>query len=448
LKSENCLEFTSLKEFCRYLELHHIKSVFMLGEDRQRVTHFAIAQSGTVLQKTTEGYHQLEDFLQAQQQQFPDSATYYDAQSLNYNSFEDYHLVKEAGISDRDVFETMKNQGYMQGFAEYTAQRAATPSLPDIGAMKNPYEFYQYATKQGFTSYADFSEAWKKGFTEAAAYKVASERGYKSKADYEAGLKGGFVSAAEYEKAKALKVRDRGDFERLSELEFLNHTTYPYDQRVMLVLISKLPQSKKVSINKLSDLFKEAQEAYRYPDTGEMPPWFTCGFTGRDSMIEFLSGSDYVKKYGNYDRDGEYFETNRLQSRKVVIDASNVAHNSNVTPNSKPTIANIIKLAEELKSRGFAEITVMADASLKHKVADKDLLKKLKEMAEYLEAPAEVPADIFIIQYVKRHRCLLISNDTFKEWKAQDQWVALNVDYYRMSFMINKEGVLLPDLTS
>jgi hypothetical protein len=448
LKSESSIELSSLKEFCRYLEVNSIKSVFLVGDGNSQATHFAIAQNGVLLQKPTEGYKQLEDYLEATQQRFPDASTYYDGQQLGYSAYEDYSLVKEAGINDRQVFETMKAQGYIKGFSEYNAAMQNGSALSDIAQAENPYQLYQYAEKQGFISYVDFSEAWKKGFTEAATYKIASERGYKSKADYEAGIKGGFSGAKDYEKAKELKVRDKEDFDRFIELEFLSHTGYDYDQRLMLVLISKVAEKKKVGINKLTDLLNVAKETYRYKDTGEMPQWFKCGFTDRNSIIDFLTTSDFVKKYGSYDKDGEYFETNRFQSRKVVIDASNVAHNSNANDNAKPSIANVIKLVEELKKRGFTEITVIADASLKHKVSDKEAIKQLKEMAEYLDAPAEKSADVFIIQYVKRYCCLLISNDTFKEWKAQDQWVALNIDYYRLAFMINKEGVLLPDLTN
>jgi hypothetical protein len=444
-KSDSSIDIASLKEFCRYLELNGIKSVFLLSDGIGQAAQFAVAQNGVILQKTTEGYKQLEDYLQSAQQHFPDARTYYDAQQLGYTAYEDYALVKEAGINDRQVFETMKTQGYIKGFDEYKTAKENT-SLPAIEAAGNPYELYRYAEKQGFISYMDFADAWKKGFTEAATFKIATERGYKSKADYDAGVKGGFSGASDYAKAKELKVRDKEDFDKLIELEFLSHTGYHYDQRVMLVLISKLPERKKVGINKLTDLFNETKETYRYTDTKEMPQWFTCAFTDRNSIIDFLLSSDYVKKYGSYDKDGEYFETNRLQSRKVVIDASNVAHNSNANPNGKAAIANVITLVEELKKRGFTEITIIADASLKHKVTDKELIKQLKEMGEYMEAPTEKPADIFIIQYVKRYCCLLISNDTFKEWKAQDQWVALNIDYYRLAFLINKEGVLLPDL--
>ncbi|QQS31519.1 MAG: hypothetical protein IPM47_18015 [Sphingobacteriales bacterium] len=46
----------------------------------------------------------------------------------------------------------------------------------------------------------------------------------------------------------------------------------------------------------------------------------------------------------------------------------------------------------------------------------------------------------------KKEHCLLISNDVFRDWKLLDPWIALNIDYYRISFMIKEDTVLLPDL--
>ena len=107
---------------------------------------------------------------------------------------------------------------------------------------------------------------------------------------------------------------------------------------------------------------------------------------------------------------------------------------------------NVIRLVKELRNRGFNDISIIADASLRHRIEDKDKLNELKKMVEYQEAPAENPADIFIIQYVKQEHCLLVSNDLFRKWKKLDPWVAQNIDYYRIAFMIKEDMVLLPDL--
>lgn len=89
---------------------------------------------------------------------------------------------------------------------------------------------------------------------------------------------------------------------------------------------------------------------------------------------------------------------------------------------------------------------MIADASLRYRIEDKDRLQELKKLVNFIEAPAENQADIFILQLVKKEHCLLISNDVFRDWKLLDPWIALNIDYYRISFMIKEDTVLLPDL--
>ena len=153
-----------------------------------------------------------------------------------------------------------------------------------------------------------------------------------------------------------------------------------------------------------------------------------------------------MKEYGHYHSDGTYFQVNKLQDRKVVIDGSNVAHNSQGNEKSKPAYANIILLVNELKAKGFTHIKVINDASLKHKISDIEKLGELKKLAEVSESPAETAADIFLINYVKSNHCLLISNDGFLEWRGADQWVLDNIDFYRLAFKITGDHVSLPDL--
>ncbi|MCY7408694.1 MAG: hypothetical protein LH473_00330 [Chitinophagales bacterium] len=257
----------------------------------------------------------------------------------------------------------------------------------------------------------------------------------------------GFDSGQDLKLARELKVRDRDDFHKLTDLKFVQSSAKcSIDESILLVLLSKLPDDKKVSINKLSELFEKGKEEYRFADTGEMPEWFETTLNDRGAVIHFITKNESIKKYGHYYSDGEYFETSKLRERDVVIDGSNVAYNSKGNAESKPYLKNIIILIHELKRIGFTGVTVIVDASLKHRIADADKLKELKELANYMEAPAENPADIFIIQYVKRNHCLLVSNDTFREWKLTDPWSAENIDFYRMSFMITGETVLLPDI--
>lgn len=439
--SEHLLEFTNLKDFNRFLTIHKLSTVFLLDEKEGIASHFAVSYKGGLLRQSTEGFKSLEDYSEATREQFPDSASFYAAQQMGYKTYADYKLVSEAGISNADEFNAMKEKGFARGFA--ALKEAANGNGL---AFANGFELYKHATEKGFADFAEYEKATESGFADGNIYKAAVAKGFENAADYDEALAGGYISSSELKLARKFHIRDRADFMRFTDLELAKKSGAQHDQRVMINMLSKLPEGKKVSINKLQELLAKAMDEYKYPDTEKMPQWFTIGFSGKESMVNFLINNDAVKKYGSYDTDGEFFETKTIQSRKVVIDGSNVAHNSHGNQHSKPYAANIINMVHELKRRGFNDIAVIADASLRHRLEDKNKLNELKKITEYMEAPAETPADIFILQYVKQEHCLLVSNDLFREWKLTDPWVALNLDYYRIAFMIKENTVLLPDL--
>lgn len=445
-QSECCLEFDSLTEFSRFVELHNLKTIFRLLNNTGQHSHFAVTHKGGLLQQSNLGFEKLEDYHLAVKNGFPDSASFYEAAKDGYTTYEDYLLVKEAGINDKKLFEELKLNGFIDGFKEYDTQLKTLPGAQYISSIANAYQLMEHCRKNGFNTFSEFKAAYTRGFSDAHTCKIATERGFPSLADYNEAQQKSIQSYTDLQFIRQHQLRDKADADRFMDLEILMYTKCMHDQRVLLVLLSKLEQGKRISINKLNDLFETTQQTYRYPDTNELPAWYTRQFTGREDIIEFLTKHPTVKKYGTYDTDGEFFEINHMKDRKVVIDGSNVAHNSHGNGNSKPYYANILQLIAFLKEKGFTDITVITDAALRHRIADANRLNDLKAAAEYLEAPKENPADVFIIQYVKKHHCLLVSNDNFREWKVQDPWVAENIDYYRLSFLIKGETVMLPDL--
>ena len=172
----------------------------------------------------------------------------------------------------------------------------------------------------------------------------------------------------------------------------------------------------------------------------------TKQFDNKEEFVTFLT-KESLRPYGDYDGDGDFFQINKMQDREVILDASNVAYNSaKGGAQAKAYVSNILKMVKFLTEHGFHKISVLADASLRYRLADPEMLKELEEKVDYRTAPAENSADNFIINYVKSRHCLLVSNDTFKDWKNQDPWVANNIDFYRLSFMIKENEILMPDL--
>ncbi len=439
-------EFASLEEFKRFADSMNSKNVYLLVGEDGSTERFAVIDNGVLLYHAALQYKLIEDYESARQAKFPDAITFYKATADGYDNYEDYKLVLEAGIGDITVFKELKSQGYIQGFHEYTSMLESGIAFQDIKPVLSAFELYTYAVNNGFENYSQFKEAFTKGFTSLVIYNVAVEHGFPSFADYEDGRSRGFRKYAELKYANENLVRDSAELQRKQDIEKIICDDCMYDQKVMLILISKIEQGKKISINKLTDLLQKTLEEYLYADTNQMPAWFTRAFNGNESVIEFLQKNPQVKKYGAYDNDGEFFQVNFWQNRSVVIDASNVAHNSNGNNKTKAKAANINKLVTFLKEKGFTDIHVIADASLKHRIVDNENMPAVKNATQYMEVPGETSADAFLIEFVKRNNCLLISNDIFRDWKLKDPWVAQNIDFYRLPFMIKENDVLMPDL--
>lgn len=438
------LQLSTMQEFIRYVTSCNAQTIFIINKDEQQ--YFACMQQGIFIGYPTSGYHTMEDYKESTKAGFSDAVLFYEAKSKGYSSCQDYQLVKEAGIADIKVFEKIKSQGYLTGYQEFKEIKNEKILFAGSDEIANPYLLYSYASSKGFTDYNQFKNASNLGFTDAHHYNSAIEKGYKNNADYEDGLHKGFPDAEFYYAAMEKKIRDISDLDKFLELSQLEISLENYDERLLLSVISKLPQGKKVSINKLNELFTQALNLYKYADNNEFPEWLTRSLYTAQNITHFLRAKDNAKKFGTYDSEGEYFETKQLNQRKVVLDGSNVAHASMGNDKAKPMVVNMIKVVNKLITRGFTEIIIIADASLRHRLTDKERMEELEKICEYRIAPAETPADVFLIEFVKMEGCLLVSNDIFREWKLKDKWVAENIDYYKMAFMIEGDKVLMPDL--
>ena len=441
------LEFESLTDMCRFADTNQVNNIFILRGEKSEDDFFALYHNACLLLHNTNGFKTLENYLTAQEKGFPNAAVYYDSAELGYTKHEDYLLVKESGISDLATFETMRKKGYMLGYTTFKELEASIPKPYELEtSINNPYELYSHAKLHNFEDCSKLIEAFAKGFTDANLYTAAKELGFPTHADFIDAGKRGFRTFADLKLSNDTGIRDSQDLLRHIDLEYVKKGTTTHDQRVLLIVLSKIEQGKKISLNKLGAILKTNIESYKYEDTTEMPKWFTIGMNDVNELTNFLEKSEHVKLYGTYNVDGEFFEINKMQDRSIVLDASNVAHNSVGRVDKKVYANNLVLMIDFLKEKGFTDIIVIADASLRHKVEDNAILEKVKKMCTYLESPRETQADIFILQYVKINHCLLVSNDTFREWKVQDPWAAENVDFYRLSFIIKGNEVLMPDL--
>lgn len=442
------LKLKSLDDFSRFLDQYQYRQLFLLLNEENMIHHFAVTHQGALVYRESEGFQTMEDYHAALKMEFPSAVAFYEARVLGCKNYNDYSVAMRSGTDDIKTIIKLRDSGFIEGFILFTEMKKTCPVAANIN-VTNALQLYNWAMAANFQNFNEMKEGLLAGFTEAIHYRVALEKGYTNAGDYEEGEKGNFINASDWTWAKEVKAKDHNDLGRYVDLQMLKSDELNHDEKCLLVLLSKLPQNKKISANKLGELFRQQTDAYRYTDSGQLPEWFTTSFSENFSFVDFLLKNEEARRYGTYDKDGEYFETHRLQERKVVVDGSNVAYNSQQGKSDckpVPLIANITRMVNALKEKGFTEITVISDASLVHRVADRELLPELEKQVLYFQAPAESSADAYMIDYVKACRCLLVSNDVFRDWKLKDPWIAQNIDYYQLSFLLSDESVLLPDV--
>jgi len=446
IQSDLRLEFESLKELIRYFQSQNVRTVYRIRESEDNVQGFGIPSKGGFLYHESNGFRSLEDYQCAEKAGFPDSHTFYLAKGAGFLQYPDFESAKRSGISEKSQFDALVSSGYLDGFAIFQAAETEKRWLWIPSGIGNTIQLSDHSKSAGFQNFSELEESFRRGYKNKKELDLANELGFQDAEDQAEALSRGFADGAAFEFAIENQLKDAQDAVRFRELRVFGDDSLKYDARLLLRFLHQMKFGRRISINKIQESLEKEVETFVDPDTLQLMPWFTRQFSGQKSDLEMFLNSHQVKMYGLYDQDGEFFESVRLHDRKVVIDGSNVALTSRAANNKKARVSNLLLVVEALKKLGIADITIIADASLRHRLTDKELLPELDAACQYLESPAETPADVFLIEMVKNEHCLLLTNDTFREWKIQDAWTAENIDFYRIAFLIEGKNVLLPGL--
>lgn len=99
---------------------------------------------------------------------------------------------------------------------------------------------------------------------------------------------------------------------------------------------------------------------------------------------------------------------------KVIIDASNVAHYGK-RADDKPRLKNISSSIEALKELGY-EVIIIADASLRHEIDEKESFNQLLDDGKVQQVPSGTTADHYILKLAEEEDAKILSNDVFREY--------------------------------
>jgi Zc3h12a-like Ribonuclease NYN domain len=120
---------------------------------------------------------------------------------------------------------------------------------------------------------------------------------------------------------------------------------------------------------------------------------------------------------------------------QVIVDASNVAHFGK--KKGKPTLNNLFKSIQALEKLGYQPVLI-ADASLRHEIDDKEAFKQLIDNNKVQQVPAGTTADHYILKLAEENDAKILSNDAFREYYDEFQ----DINSRRIPYNI-REGELV-----
>jgi hypothetical protein len=438
------IEIASIEQYIALMDL--IKPVVIFSKESEDGEYILSVAAGTTLYLLSrQPWKRLEDYEDARANGFEKARDYYEAQSLGFSTYRDFDECRQAGLTDKTLFNRAQKGGYIDGYNQLKERMAGNradlhyETAAEVKGLHNSIELLQYAEKKGFTNYREFERAILKGFTSLAEYNDGTHLNFEWGNEYRKGMSSGFSNYGEYKDAAQNRIFNKREYSVFKKLK-QRAKNDGMDEVLLVDYLVTLSNGKKISLSKLEEKLQELLAPYKQKDENkedQLHEWFVRRLFTKQDMINFLTRNAEVRACGMYDGGGEYFEVFKIRESKVFVDASNVAHYNG----GKPEMRKVFLVAKALREERFTNIVVIADASLKHKVHDMRFMKSLDPLCSYLEAPAGSSADEFLIKQARRDSGFIVTNDTFRDWKPKDAWVAEHIDAIRIPFLIQNELV-------
>ena len=105
----------------------------------------------------------------------------------------------------------------------------------------------------------------------------------------------------------------------------------------------------------------------------------------------------------------------RANRARVLIDAANVAR---ATEGGRARLENIFLVERKLRAEGFDPL-IVADASLRHQIDDRQAYAKMIDDGVVHQAPAGTDADYFILSFAREMGARILTNDRFRDRAEQ-----------------------------
>jgi Zc3h12a-like Ribonuclease NYN domain len=121
---------------------------------------------------------------------------------------------------------------------------------------------------------------------------------------------------------------------------------------------------------------------------------------------------------------------------QVIVDAANVAHHGKME--GKPSLDRIIQAVGALEKMGYQPVLI-ADASLRHEIDQKDEYMSLVDGGKIQEVPAGTAADHHILKIAEEEDAKILSNDVFREYTDEFQ----DIQSRRIPYSFKGDSILV-----
>ena len=395
------LHIENWEAFLKLVEEKKPKSIYYLKNREQE--EFLFVEDGLGFTFPAQGFKTIDDIL--------------DAVKRGFNELNDKFYVDNGVIKDREGHRSPSPKG----------------------------DIYYAIRKLGYNKLSEYVEAFSKGFGESDAdtYRKITKLGYERNEDYSIAVEQGFKDSTTYYNANKLGFDNMKSYAEYLKLEKIkeDYKFKTFDEAHVFAILNRSTLEKRKTLNEIQNILLKEKPGGSYYST---PKWYTESFSDRDltKLAHFLSTNTNITSLGIYNKKEELFEN--YSDIKILVDGSNVAwNNGSREAGDKPKAKNIRLIVQKLSGLGVNEIDVLCDASLRLEVEDEDEFDELLKKKIIKQVPSKTDADEFIINYAKKFKARILTNDTFKDWALKDKWVSDHANELSIRFMIIKDEVEL-----
>ncbi len=345
------IQLSGLGEFEEMIDRYNPEFIFVVDQEqtlqseekdligrnksvKSKTSFFSFYHNGLVYSVNGLNYESLEDYKEGQEKGYRTGDAFYKAKNGNFVDREEYENCINAGFDDRLEYLKAKAIGFEGAVNKletaFVDGRLGDADYKKVKDYKNDAQVYAFAKELSYEGYDEFEKALTSGFVKvnAAEYRAAVEKGFDSSDSYFRAQQGQFDDINEYNAANSLGITDKDEYRSYKSLNALQEQ-YGFrslEQANLYRMLKDLPGGKKVSVARMWDMLKEAEQNVdskssgggdkSWFDTpilelfgkGKAPNWYSTSFKDIVEMKVFLISNEHINNIGVYDADGEVFE--------------------------------------------------------------------------------------------------------------------------------------------